>query len=204
MKIKMVGILSATVFAGLLTACGTTPNSNYYLLSSQVSGVPADGTLSLGVGPIEIPDYLNRNAFVYSRDNNQLHVASFERWAEPLDSGIERVLRLNLASLLRTQNVQSYPFGSTEKPEYAVEVSILRLDAGRAGARLTAQWRLHRPQQEDTITRRISKLHQDLPSKSVLAKDIAPAYSRLFLQLSEAIATAIRAAEAEAATSEIR
>ena len=194
MTIKLYELAASAVITLALTACGTTPNSNYYLLTSEATNIPADSVLSLGVGPIEIPEYLNRNAFVYSRDHNQLHIASFERWAEPLDSAIERVLRLNLASLLNTQNVQSYPFGSNEKPEYAVEVSLLRLDADNSGASLTAEWRLYRPQQKETIKRQISKLHQDISSHPLQATDIAPAYSRLLLQLSEVIAAAISAA----------
>lgn len=199
MMIKLQSLVSAAAIALALTACGTSPNSNYYLLSSEAAGIASARDLSLGVGPIEIPDYLNRNAFVYSRDNNQLHVASFERWAEPLDSGIERVLRLNLASLLNTQNVQSYPFGSKEKPEYAVEVSILRLDAGNTGASLVAEWRLHKPQLEQTVLRQISKLEQDISSRPPQASDLAPAYSSLLFRLSELISAAIDAEEASRA-----
>lgn len=204
MIIRLQRFVSAAVITLTLTACGTTPNSNYYLLSSEATDIPAQGSLSLGVGPIEIPEYLNRNAFVLSRDNNQLHVASFERWAEPLDGGIERVMRLNLASLLDTQNVQSYPFGSKEKPQYAVEVTILRLDANNSGASLIAEWRLHRPQLEQTVSRHINRLHQDISSNPLQATDIAPAYSRLLMQLSEVIATAISAVEASQAASENR
>ena len=93
----------------LLGACGTTPASKYYLLSAETSRVPQGSTPSLGVGPIEIPEYLNRNALVYGREGNRLHVANFERWAEPLDSSIGRVVSLNLAALLDTQNVQRFP-----------------------------------------------------------------------------------------------
>jgi len=63
----------------ILAGCGTTPASKYYLLSAEASGFPQGSTPSLGVGPIEIPEYLNRNALVYGREGNRLHVANFER-----------------------------------------------------------------------------------------------------------------------------
>ena len=204
MIIKMPRLVTVASLVVALSSCGTTPNSNYYVLQSDATAGSTDSTLSLGVGPIEIPEYLNRHTIVFSRLNNQLSLASFERWAEPLDSGIERVVRLNLASLLNTQNVQTYPWGSSEKPEYAVQISVLRFDASSNGAELIAEWRLHRPNSEKTILRQISRLQDDQQRKPMTAEDVAPAYSRLLLQLSEVIAAAISDAEIQAASSASR
>ena len=37
----------------LLGACGSTPPSNYYMLSANAGGMPGSGGPSLGIGPIE-------------------------------------------------------------------------------------------------------------------------------------------------------
>jgi uncharacterized lipoprotein YmbA len=177
----------------ILLGCGSTPASNYYLLSAQAQQTPSGTSPSVGVGPIEIPEYLNRHAMVYNRDGNQLHIASFERWAEPLDSSILRVVRMNLASILNTQDVQAFPWKKSDRPEYGVAVTILNLDANDEGAKLVVEWHLSRPQSKETLMRRIDKLQLDLPAGEVNATEVAAAYSELLYQLSSKIAAEITA-----------
>jgi uncharacterized lipoprotein YmbA len=177
----------------ILLGCGSTPASNYYLLSAQAKQIPSGTSPSVGVGPIEIPEYLNRHAIVYNRDGNRLHIASFERWAEPLDSSILRVVRMNLASILNTQNVQAFPWNKSSRPEYGVAVTILNLDANDESARLVVEWHLSRPQSEETLMRRIDELQIDLPTGTVNATEVAAAYSELLYQLTSKIAAEITA-----------
>jgi hypothetical protein len=177
----------------VLPGCGSTPASKYYLLSAQVKQIPSGTSPTVGVGPIEIPEYLNRHAMVYKREGNRLHIASFERWAEPLDSSILRVLRLNLASMLNTQDVQAFPWHSSNRPEYGVAVTILNLDANNERANLVVEWRLSRPHSEKTLMRRIDELQYDLPTGALNATEVAAAYSELFYQLSSKIAAEIAA-----------
>jgi uncharacterized lipoprotein YmbA len=191
MNIILKGLIIAVTLPIALLGCGTTPASKYYLLSVEASGFPDGASPSLGVGPIEIPEYLNRNALIYSREGNRLHIANFERWAEPLDSSIGRVVRLNLASLLNTQNIQVYPWSESERPEYAVEVNVINMDANDQQARLVAEWRIYTPKSRETIARKISNLSYDMPAGPVTAAEVAPAYSKLLLQLSEIIAAEI-------------
>lgn len=189
----MKGFVVAVFLPLLLAGCGTTPASKFYLLSAGTSPFPSGSSPSLGVGPIEIPEYLNRNALVYNREGNRLHIANFERWAEPLDSSIGRVIRINLASLLDTQNVQSYPWSKSDQPEYGVEVTVLNLDANDVRARLIAEWHVYRAQGRKTILRRVVELEKPISANPVTAAEVAPAYSNLLLQLSEIIAAAISA-----------
>lgn len=183
--------LTVISLLAILTGCGTTPNSHYYLLSSGVLQIPTGSTPSFGVGPVAIPEYLNRNAIIYKRKDNKLHIASFDRWAEPLDAGITRAIQMNLASLLNSQNVQSFPWSGNERPEYGVEVNILVLEANDTQARLVVEWRIYRPKGNKTVRRRMSELQQEMPTGTIVANNVEPAYSQLFFQLSEIIAVAI-------------
>jgi uncharacterized lipoprotein YmbA len=191
MNSTLKGLIIAVILPIVLVGCGTTPASEYYLLSVEASRFPDGASPSLGVGPIEMPEYLNRNSLVYSREGNRLHIANFERWAEPLDSSIGRVVRLNLASLLNTQNIQIYPWSDSERPEYGVEVTVINMDANDQQARLVAEWRIYTPKNRETIARKISNLSSDMPAGPVTAAEVAPAYSKLLLQLSEIIAAVI-------------
>ena len=178
----------------LLAGCGTTPPNNYYLLSARGAGhAPVNQSPSLGIGPIEIPEYLNRNGLVYNRDGNQLYIASYERWAEPVANGVERVISLNLAGMLDTENVQSFPWYRSEQPDYGVQVTLMSLDANDTQATLIAEWVLTRPGSRQVLSRRISRLFHDMPVGTVSAAQIAPAYSELLFQLSEIIAAKISA-----------
>ncbi len=190
--------LYRTLIAGLslpliLLGCGTTPASHYYLLSAPAQQIPSGTSPSVGVGPIEIPEYLNRHAMVYNRDGNRLHIANFDRWAEPLDSSILRVVRLNLATTLNTQDVQAYPWKKSSRPEYGIAVTILGLDANDESAKLVVEWHIRKPQSDKTLMRRIDTLQYDLPTGTVTATEVAAAYSELFYQLSNKIAAEITA-----------
>ena len=192
--------VTAWVFALALslTACGSSPRNTYYLLTATGSHSASGETPSLGIGPVEIPEYLNRNGLVYSRQNNQLQISSQERWAEPLEDGISRVLGMNLASLLNTQNLRYFPWNPQRAPDYGIKITVLTLDANDRQATLVAEWLLYRPDTTATISRRISQLQQDLPSGKLEPAQLAPTYSNLLYQLSEIIAAAVSAAERDA------
>lgn len=185
--------LTLVLCLGILSACGSSPVSNYYLLSATGTPQGAEQSPSLGIGPIKIPEYLNRNGLVYNREGNLLHVASNERWAEPLVNGVERVMGLNLGRLLSTENVQSFPWHRSQQPDYAIRISLIALDANDQRASLTAEWVLEKPKADQFLIRRISTLAHELPSGAVTPAQIAPAYSELLEQLSQLIAAWIAA-----------
>jgi uncharacterized lipoprotein YmbA len=179
-----------------LAACGSSPHNHYYLLTAADVHSASGQTPSLGIGPVEIPEYLNRSGLVYSRQGNQLQISSQERWAEPLESGITRVLGLNLANLLNTENLRYFPWNPQRAPDYGVKITLLSLDANDRQATLVAEWLVYRPASSETVNRRISQLHRQLPPGELDPAQLAPTYSMLLQELSEIIAAAISAAEA--------
>ncbi len=183
--------LATVLLVTLLAACGSSPRSNYYLLTSAVTEAPGGNTPSIGIGPIGVPEYLNRNGMVYSRQGNQLQVSTTERWAEPLEAGIKRTLAINLAGELDTQDIRYFPWEPDNAPDYGVSVSLLQLDANDQRALLAAEWRVHRPASGESVARRIVTLQQPLAGEALDAKQIAPAYSDLLAQLSKLISEAI-------------
>jgi hypothetical protein len=176
----------------LLAGCSSTPSNNYYVLTAREGPGPTGKTPSLGIGPIRIPEYLNRNALVYQRDGNQLQIARFERWAEPLEEGITRVLGLNLTRLLNTQNIRQFPWNADRAPEFGIRVRLLALDANEKSAQLEAEWLLHRTDTAQPLSRRISRFEYSPPGGETLAPEQLPgAYSELLYRLSVEIAAAI-------------
>lgn len=183
--------LVAVLLGVLLAACGSTPPSEHYILRATAQPPGGDSGIALGVGPVSVPEYLRRENFVFNGEANRLEITSRQRWAEPLQEGIARVMTLNLAGLLQTQDVRPYPWHPRRKPQYAVQLRVMEMDADASRARLIAEWLLLDPETDAPLQRRIAQLQQSLTSREASA--VAAAYSDLLYQLSEQIAAAIEA-----------
>ncbi|MEZ5571932.1 MAG: PqiC family protein [Halioglobus sp.] len=175
----------------MLSACGNSPTNNYYLLSAHNFPAPVGDTPTIGVGPIKVPEYLNRDKLAYNQSDNALHIAGLDLWAEPLENGIQRVLVLNLAGLLNTQDVSYFPWHPKRAPAYGVKINVLQLESTEQDAMLTAEWLVYRPESSQSVVRRISRLQAPLTPGTAAPQQVAAAYSELMFQLSEIIAAAI-------------
>ena len=100
------------------------------------------GQISLGIGPVRLPGYLDRQEIVTRVAQNKLDLSENDRWAEPLDENFTRVLAQNLSVLLRTDRIVIYPWPLDKKPNYRVEIEVLRFESNGAAqeAQLTARW----------------------------------------------------------------
>ncbi len=192
--------LTGIVLLALLAACGSTPKSNHYILRAREVPPAAEGGIAIGVGPVSVPEYLQRSALARSAGGNRVDLEAQERWAEPLESGIARVLALNLAGLLQTQDVRAYPWHPARQPDYALRLRVLELDASADTATLVAEWAVVRPAEDDAVRRSIA--HLSAPLATGDAEAVAAAYSDLFYQLSEQAAAAIREAQSHSSPAE--
>ena len=186
----------------VLAARGSTPPSDYYVLSAAATETPSGDSPSLGVGPVSIPEYLNRNSMVFNRDGNKLEIASFARWAEPLESGISRVLSINLASRLNTEDIQVFPWHPSQAPDYAVGVRLLVLDSNSVRAQLVAEWSLRTKKDGSAEVRRIVSLEETTTGVELSPENVARSYSNLLAKLSDKIAKTIADDMAMAGTEE--
>jgi uncharacterized lipoprotein YmbA len=145
MRRKFPPMLWLLALSLLLTGCGSSPPNNYYVLSAQEFPIANGDTPAIGVGPIEVPEYLIRQNLVYNHDENTLHIFSVDLWGEPLVDGIQRVMALNLSGLLHTQNMRFFPWNPQRAPDYGVKVNLLQLDANENEAMIKAEWLVYRP-----------------------------------------------------------
>ena len=145
---------------------GSTPPTQFYLVPSltgpdtapPVSAGQRD--LTLGVGPVTVPPYLDRPQIVTRTSRAKLALADFDQWAAPLSDTIPRVLAENLSLLIPTERVVLHPWLRTLDPDYQITVEVLQFDRGPGGAVvLVARWSLlNRDAKELTLrTARISQ-----------------------------------------------
>lgn len=122
-------ILCGLLGAMLLTACATPPSHFYALNSSQEALTGYPSTVSVAVGPVSIPEAVNRPEMVVQVGPNEVALDEFNRWAAPLQGDIQRVLMENLARLLGTARVSRYPQGPITSPDFRVEIEVLRFES---------------------------------------------------------------------------
>ena len=84
----------------LLSACGSPPRERFYTLDAPEPPVAADGAPSISVGPVSIPELVDRPQLVVRVRPNEVVLTEQERWAEPLRGAITRVVAANLAAAL--------------------------------------------------------------------------------------------------------
>lgn len=177
------------LLTGLLTACGSTPRSDYYMLSANARGSMGSEGPSIGVGPVSVPEYLKRREMVLNRSANRLHLADFDRWAEPLDAGVLRVTALNLSLLLKTQQVQTFPWRRSNLPDFGISIAVVQFSMQGRQALLVAEWTVTEPATGTAVMQHISRLENSATGGD--PEDVAAAYSDLLKDLSKEIATAI-------------
>jgi uncharacterized lipoprotein YmbA len=149
-------LLIGAVAALNLWGCGVSQKTNFYMLDSlgRLSPPPPvteNLNIDLGIGPVKIPEYLNRAQIVRRNGQYEIDIAEFDRWAETLESSIPRVLAENLSVLLRTENVYTYPWVGSP-PEYRVRIDIVQFDSDSTGnVELTVRWALLRGRNDRQI-----------------------------------------------------
>lgn len=188
----------ASVIIGLSllvqTGCGTSKQSRYYLLSAlgPTESAKEDRDMSVGVGPIDFPEYLDRPQIVTRGSRNQLYIGEFDRWAEPLEQNFTRVLVENLAVLLSTDHVLQYPWKRSARVDYQIIVTVNRFDAAKGGDTvLNVRWTVSDGDGRTIVPPRASRIAKPVASADYEA--IVKAGSRALEELSRQIATAIQA-----------
>lgn len=137
----------------LLMGCSHSPHKNYYLLNAvslapQTRATPPQAISQfIGIGPIEIADYLNRQQIVFnsaseSAIKTNLTLADNDYWAEPLAKAVARVLALNLMQRNISRSFSFYPWRNDNKPPLSLRVQINSLTRINNQASIIATWEL--------------------------------------------------------------
>ena len=191
---KSILLLVMTV---LLSGCFGSggPATRFYLLSSLPEAgrrlSVSERAPAIGVGPVRFPDYLDRPEIATGSNPNQLNLSELHQWAEPLKNNFERVLGENLALLIPTDSIVSFPWDRSTRIDYQIKLDVIRfLVDEHDNAALVARWRIVDWKERKTVTIRKSEIRMPVEGSGYEA--IAAAQSRTLARLSEEIAGAIR------------
>jgi uncharacterized lipoprotein YmbA len=192
-----IAITALGLLLMLFGACAGSAPTRFYILNSLAG--PGEGLqtasvqphITVGIGPVEFPAYLDQRQIVTRVSENELHIAGFEEWAGTLKDNFTRVLVENLYALLRGDGIEVFPFRISSEIDYQVEVEVIRLDGSLGGtATLSARWTLFKRQDREMLLTKKSSFHE--PAGSPGYEALVAAQSRTVEALSREIAEAIR------------
>ena len=196
-KLRSLGLLG--VLLCLWAGCAVKPSAptQFYLLSPiegsdiKLKFAERDQYLIVGIGPIELPAYLDRPQFIIREGENRFHLAEFDRWAEPLQNNFERVLLENFNMLLNNEPVAVVRWGGSLSIDYQVQITVLRFESDSEGqVSLDAGWAIMGDDGRKIILLKVSSYKEK--SKSAEYKDFVAAQSRVVGALCREITEVIK------------
>jgi uncharacterized lipoprotein YmbA len=130
-----------------------------------------------------VPAYLDRPQIVTRRGREEIEIAEFDRWGEPLAEGLPRTLADNLAALLPGENIALFPWAGSRPIRRRVLIDVNRFDGPLGGdVVLDARWRILAEDRRELVSRR-----------SVLTEATGgPGYPALVAALSRSLAALSR------------
>jgi uncharacterized lipoprotein YmbA len=128
----LISVMTITTL--LLAGCGTSPPAKFYTLTPVVAQrspgkvVESDKYTPIGIGPVEIPDYLDRPEIVTRAEQNQLILSEFNLWGGSLKADVNRVLLENISVLLAGDGIPIVTWKASVTEVHKVPVLISRFD----------------------------------------------------------------------------
>ena len=174
----------------LSLACNSTPPSRFYLLN-PIPGEAAEQPPQLAVrlSTVELPRYLS-SPQIAVRDGHRIRYADYDRWAEPLEDNVARVLAKNLATLAPEARISRHPWEWPGEVRYHVTVSVQRFDVEAGEALLDARWTVYRAGAQQPEAAHRSRITRPLEGEGYGA--VAAAMSECLADLSSEIAARVR------------
>jgi uncharacterized lipoprotein YmbA len=189
---SLTGMTTLCLAVVLLAGCSMSPRVSFYTLNVAATPEAAAPPLgSVAIGPITLPEVLDRPQLVVRTAANRVDILEFHRWAESLKSEIPRIVAADLAVLLNPARVSAYPQSAGQDADFRVMVDIQRFEmtAGE-GVALDVLWSVRRSAGGPPKTGR------SVVSEPVKAADydaLVAAQSRALAAVSRDLAQAIRA-----------
>ena len=183
------------VFATILAGCASSPSQFYQLHASPertpVARDPSTGhEITLAIGPVHIPEYLERPQMVTRAGDNELKLSEFHRWAGSLETDVTRVLTEDISDLLPAGQfsvTRWVPYLESQRSTSCrVEVFVERFEGSLGDSVvLSAPWVVF-GQRSNVLLKRESVTRESVSGDSYDA--LAAAMSRALGKLSQDIA----------------
>lgn len=196
-RVRVFRFAALTFALAALCGCARSASVNYYMLRSMQGPLPQtkscrpDRSLVVAVGPVTIAGYLDRPQIVTRSSPDTLQFAEFDRWAEPLDKILARVVADDLTALLGGAHVCVFPWPASLPVRYQVTLNVVHLEKVPGGkVLLDANWNVLEHNGKKLLVMRRSTVSEPLAATAGF-EEIAAAESRAVRTLSRRIAAVL-------------
>ena len=148
-RVRLQPLFACAMSVALAGCLGSSRPSRFYTLAPlQPRDAPPSPArdATLAIGPVEIPDSIDRPQIVTRTGTNEIVVAEFDRWGSSLDREITGSLVSTLADRLGSQHVAVAPWRSAilsgAGANYRAAISISRFDGSGQSVVLQGRWEL--------------------------------------------------------------
>lgn len=190
-------ILCLLCLVGALGGCRLpqrSPAPRTWLLS-PAAGAPESEVFSvtLGVGPIEFPKYLDRPEIIERVGPNQLRANGYDVWGESLRTNFQDILSYNISVLVPGLAVADFPWKGPTQVDYRLAVIVSRFDhdVPSGAVVLDVGWGLQPVSGGKSLESRTLVIRE--PAEGPGPAAITAAMSRAVATLSREIATGLAA-----------
>ena len=195
-NLKLLTLMLLTLVGFLFSGCGVSEPIRYYQLSSlsksdnqRASESENQGTI-IGIGPVDIPRYVDRLQIVTRSAPNVVDLAEFDRWAEPVQTDVKRVLVENVSQLLAGEKAAVAFWDEGLPLDYQVRIEVTRFDfESRGEAILSARWNIIGKDERKPLVLKTSRYTQPAPPDDYSL--MVGAMSRNLESLSQEIVSAL-------------
>lgn len=193
---RFLQLFGVVLSALVLTGCAASRPIRFYLLQPLVrTSFPprppaGERAAVIGVGPVSIPDYLDRPQIVTRTTSNELRLAESHLWAQSLQDDFARVVTENLSVLLPADYVFALPWAGASRLQYQVTVKVIRFDSSFAGkVWLQADWSVLDGSSGKVLAMRRSNIRMTAEASDY--EQLVAAQSRALAELSRQVAAVI-------------
>ena len=194
MRHVLAGMATLCLAGAFLAGCSSSPRVTYYTLNPAAppeTAAPAPAVGSVAIGPVTLPEMLNRPHLVLRTAPNRVEVLETHRWAEPLKSELPRIIADNLTVLLTPARVSSYHQQAALNADVRVAIDFVQFEmVSGEGVTLDALWTVRRAGDDTPKTGRTTVRE---PAAGDGYVTLVTAQSRALGVLSRDIAQAVRA-----------
>ncbi len=128
-------IIQICILGLILTGCARSPEVNFYVLNpiSEQQQTNQYHDIHIGLDEITIPPYMNKPQFIIHSTPHLVKMSEKDQWAGPLDKNIQRVIKVNLSTLLPGTVIENIPWSNQFKPNYQLSIDISQFEVDISG-----------------------------------------------------------------------
>jgi uncharacterized lipoprotein YmbA len=178
---------------GCRTFQPVTDNTRHFILAAppQPDAEAAAGSIRLGLAKVTLPGYLEPRWIAWRNGENEIRYLENERWAEPLEEGMVRVIgrELSRAPEIGTVHFQSW---SRRTVDLVLRIRVHQFEASEGGkVVLVADYQVTSPDGETIHAAREVHLERNGPPPQTAPAGAVNAMSALLSEFTAAVAAGL-------------